>query len=270
MTLFYLCASLLAGIALAPLAGLPLISALAAGILLFLFAFTFQKFRIPFLCLAFLLFGSARLAAARPAPGPKFLGSYVNQTAALDVELEEDPVPQGRGLSVRARVDRIILPEGESKTLDGSLLVEFREPPDGWDPHYGDRVRLSGLLQPPPIVTGFRLCRLSCSARRICRAEGSGGAIDRRHEAEVHSWKRSMPSGAKRWKFSGGFSPNRRARCCREFCWGTTVPFRKICSWRLRKPEPPTSWRSRGSTSRSCRPCSLPSPGACHARSRAG
>ncbi|MGD0172965.1 MAG: ComEC/Rec2 family competence protein [Anaerolineales bacterium] len=155
MTLFYLCTSFLAGIALAPLAGLPLVSSLGSGALFFLFAFTIKKFRIPFFCLAFFLLGSARLAAAQPKPGPNFLGSYVNQSAALEVELEEDPVPQGRGLRVRARVDRIARPEGDVSGLDGTLLVEFREWPEGWTPRYGDRVRLSGLLQPPPIVKGF-------------------------------------------------------------------------------------------------------------------
>jgi len=130
MTLFYLCTAFLSGIALAPLAGLPLVSSLGSGALFFLFAFTLKKFRVPFFCLAFFLFGSARLAAAQPKPGPNFLGSYVNQSAVFEVELEEDPVPQGRGLRVRER-------------------------PEGWTPRYGDRVRLSGLLQPPPIVKGF-------------------------------------------------------------------------------------------------------------------
>ena len=155
MTLFYLCTSFLAGIALAPLAGLPLVSSLGSGALFFLFAFTLIKFRVPFLCLAFFLLGSARLAAARPKPGPNFLGSYVNQSAVFEVELEEDPVPQGRGLRFRGRVDRIARLEGDVSGLDGTLLVEFRERPEGWTPRYGDRVRLSGLLQPPPIVKGF-------------------------------------------------------------------------------------------------------------------
>jgi competence protein ComEC len=155
MTLFYLCTAWLAGIALAPLAGLPLLSSLAAGALFFLFAFTLRKFRIVFLCLAIFLLGSARLAFAQPKPGPHFLGSYINQSAVFDVALEEDPVPKGSGFRVRARVERIAGPEGDVTGLEGTVLVEFRNRPAGWIPLYGDRVRLSGLLQPPPIVTGF-------------------------------------------------------------------------------------------------------------------
>jgi competence protein ComEC len=155
MTLFYLCMAWLAGIGLAPLAGLPLISALAAGVLFFLFAFTIRKFRILFLCLAFFLFGSARLAVARPKPGPHFLGSYINQSGTFEVVLEEDSIPQAEGLRVRARVDRMDGPEGEVNGLEGALLVEFRSRPEGWVPRFGDRVRLSGLLQPPPKVEGF-------------------------------------------------------------------------------------------------------------------
>jgi competence protein ComEC len=155
MALFYLCTAWLAGIALAPLAGLPPLSALAAGAFFFLFAFTLRKLRIPFLCIAFLLLGSARLAFAQPKPGPHFLGSYINQSAAFDVELEEDLVPQGRGLRVHVRVERIAGPEGEVTGIDGTLLIEFRNRPEGWNPRYGDRARVTGLLQPPPIVTGF-------------------------------------------------------------------------------------------------------------------
>jgi competence protein ComEC len=155
MTLFYICTAWLAGIALAPLAGLPPLPALVAGSFFFLFAFTLRKLRIFFLCLAFLLFGSARLALARPKPGPHFLGSYLHQSATLDAVLEEDPVPQGYGLRVRARVEHISGPEGELDGLEGTLLVEFRDRPVDWNPRYGDRVRLSGLIEPPPVVAGF-------------------------------------------------------------------------------------------------------------------
>jgi competence protein ComEC len=155
MTLFYYCTAFLSGVALAPLAGLPLVAALGSAALFFLFAITLHKFRIPFLCLAFFLFGAARLASAQPKPGPNFLGTYVNQSGVVDVELEGDPVPVGQGLRVRARVDRIDRPDVDANGLEGSLLVEFSARPADWTPRYGDLVRLSGLLQPPPTVTGF-------------------------------------------------------------------------------------------------------------------
>jgi competence protein ComEC len=155
MTLFYFCAAWLAGIGIAPLAGLPPVPALIAGASFFLFAFTLRRRRILFLCMAFFLFGSARLGFARPNPGPHFLGSYINQSASFDVELEEDSIPRGRGLQVRARVISINRPEGDVNGLEGTLLVEFRNRPEGWTPRYGDRVRLAGLLQPPPVVKGF-------------------------------------------------------------------------------------------------------------------
>jgi len=156
MTLFYFCIAWLAGIALAPPLGLPLISFLIAGALFFLFAFTVRKFRIPFLCLAFFLLGGARLSAAQPKPGPSFIGSYLNRSAVFEVVLDEDPIPRGSGFRVRAHVVLIGFNEGEEiRNLEGAILVEFGTPPDGWQPRYGDRAKLSGVLLPPRTIEGF-------------------------------------------------------------------------------------------------------------------
>jgi competence protein ComEC len=156
MTLFYLCVSWLAGIALAAPIGLPLAASFIAGALFFLFAFTVKKIRIPFFCLAFFLFGGARLAAAQPEPGPGFVGAYIGAPADFEVVLEEDPLPGSDGYRVRARVDRIILGDDEEfLKLEGAVLVEFRASPAGRQLRYGDRVLLSGVLTPPPVVSGF-------------------------------------------------------------------------------------------------------------------
>jgi competence protein ComEC len=156
MTLFYFCIAWLAGIALASPLGLPLSSSLLAGALLFLFSFTIRKFRIVLLCMAFFLFGCARLSAAQPKPGSGFIGSYVNSSAVFEVVLEEDPIPRGSGFRVRARVVRLTLGDGEEfRDLDGAVLVEFQYPPEDWRPRYGNRLVLSGLLQPPPEIEGF-------------------------------------------------------------------------------------------------------------------
>jgi len=156
MTLFYLCNAWLAGIALAAPLGLPLTASLVSGSLLLLFAFTIKKFRIPCLCLAFFLFGGARLSAAQPKPGPQFIGSYIGIPAEFEVVLEEDPLPGGGGFRVRARVVRVILDGWEEfENLDGAILLEFRSPPGDEVLRYGDRVRLSGVLGPPPVIQGF-------------------------------------------------------------------------------------------------------------------
>ncbi len=155
MTLFYLCFSWLAGVALASPLGLPLPAFLTAGVLFFLFALTLKKFRIPFLCLAFFLFGGARLSAAQPNPGPGFIGTYIGAAADFDAVLAEDPLPGGR-FRVRARIERVILDSGEEfHDLNGAVLLEFRSPPAGVELRYGDRVRLSGVLGPPPVIQGF-------------------------------------------------------------------------------------------------------------------
>jgi competence protein ComEC len=155
MTLFYICIAWLAGIGLAAPLGLPLAASLIAGILFFLLAFTVKKFRIPFLCLAFFLFGGARLSAAQPKPGPEFIGTYIGTTADFEAVLEEDPLPGSR-FRVRARVVRVILDAGdEILNLDGAILLEFRSPPGDSELRYGDRVRLSGVLGPPPVIQGF-------------------------------------------------------------------------------------------------------------------
>jgi hypothetical protein len=136
MTLFYLCIAWLSGIALASPIGLPLASSLLAGGLFFLSAFTVRKLRIPFLCLAFFLLGSARLSSVQPQPGPTFIGSYVGSSAEFEVVLEEDPIPRGAGFRVRARVARVVLDAGEEfQDLDGSVLVEFRTAPEMDESH---------------------------------------------------------------------------------------------------------------------------------------
>jgi competence protein ComEC len=156
MTLFYLCFSWLAGIALAPSIGLPFFSSLLAAVLLFLFAFTVRRFRIPFLCAAFFLFGSARLSAAQPKPGPSFIGSHINASGEFDVVLDEDPLPRGSGYRARAHVKRMVLEAAsEFEDLEGAVLVEYRASPQEGGLRYGDRVRLSGLLKPPPEIEGF-------------------------------------------------------------------------------------------------------------------
>ncbi|MBN2085325.1 MAG: ComEC/Rec2 family competence protein [Anaerolineales bacterium] len=156
MTLFYVCIAWLAGIALASPLGLPFFASLISGILIFLFAFTIKKFRIPFLCLAFFLFGGARLAAAQPKPGPQFTGSYIGIPAEFEAVLEEEPRPGGRGFRVRARVARVIPESGmEFVNLDGAILLEFRSQPEDTELRYGDRLRLSGVLGPPPVIQGF-------------------------------------------------------------------------------------------------------------------
>ena len=156
MTLFYLSIAWMAGIAVAPLLGLPLISPLISGSCLLLFSFTLRRIRIPLLCTACFLLGSARLSAAQPNPGPKFIGAYLNRSAVFLAALDEDPVPRGSGLRIRADVQEIQLGGGETvRDLDGAVLVEFDTPPADWDLRYGDRVRLSGFLRPPPKVEGF-------------------------------------------------------------------------------------------------------------------
>jgi competence protein ComEC len=156
MTLFCICMAWLAGIALASPLGLPLASALVSGSLLLLFAFTVRKLRTVFLCLAFFLLGCARLSAAQPRQGPGFLGTYVGSSAEFEVVLEEDPIPRQSGFRVRARVERILLEDGrELRNLEGAVLVEFRVAPAEKRLQYGNRLLLSGLLQPPPEVQGF-------------------------------------------------------------------------------------------------------------------
>jgi competence protein ComEC len=156
MTLFYLCISWLAGIALAPVVGLPLAASLVSGALFFLFAFTVRKIRIAFLCLSFFLFGSARLSAAQPAPGPSFVGFYVGSSAEWEIELEEDPVARTNGLRARARIVRIRLDDGtDVRDLEGMVLVELPADSEDRSVRYGDRLVLYGSLQPPPEIEGF-------------------------------------------------------------------------------------------------------------------
>jgi competence protein ComEC len=156
MTLFYLCIAWLAGIALASPVGLPLAAALIAGVLLFVLAFTVKKFRIPILCCSFFLFGSARLSAAVPKPGPDFIGTYIGSSTGFDLFLTEDPVLKGAKYRARAQVERVTLDDGKDiADPDGDIFLELRVSPESASLRYGDRVLCSGLLQPPPEVQGF-------------------------------------------------------------------------------------------------------------------
>jgi competence protein ComEC len=156
MTLFYICISWMAGIALAAPIGLPLSSSLIAGILLALAAYTVRQIRIPVLCAAFFLLGGARLSAAQPEAGPDFIGTYVNTSGEFEIVLEEDPLPRGSGFRARARVERIDLGGGaEFHNLKGAVLAEFQALPESGGIRYGDHLQASGFLKPPPDIEGF-------------------------------------------------------------------------------------------------------------------
>lgn len=157
MTLFWLCLAWMGGIALAPYTAFPLETGVVAGILLFFLSATVRhRLRLLLLILAFVFLAGARVSAARPASGPAFIGSHLHQSVTLDLILEEDAEPRGNGIRFHARAMRLLSGEGdEIPYLEGMALVEFTSRPEEWSPQYGDQVRLTGLLQPPPEVDGF-------------------------------------------------------------------------------------------------------------------
>jgi competence protein ComEC len=157
MILFWLCLAWMAGIALAPLTGFPLETFLPAGALSILLAAAApRRFRMTLCVLAIGFLGGARWLLAQPVPGESFVGSYGHQFATLDLLLEEDGQSNGNGIRFRARAERLRTGEdGEWIALEGLVIVDFRARPEGWMPRYGDRVRVRGVIQPPPVVEDF-------------------------------------------------------------------------------------------------------------------
>jgi len=97
--------------------------------------------------------GAARLTLSLPAaPGPGDLGAYVDRgPLRLEGVILSDPEAGGERVWVRVRAQRLALGEGEFQPVEGQLQAGL---PALQDWRYGDRVLLTGRLQPPPNFAG--------------------------------------------------------------------------------------------------------------------
>jgi competence protein ComEC len=161
MTLVYLAVAWLAGIALAktlnpPWQILPVL-ALAALLVLLLWreddAPGGDRIRLGALCALMLALGVGRFLLAVPRFDETSLATY-NDVGRVTLEgvVVGEPDERERYTNLRVQAARLTLPDGAEREIEGLALVKAdRYPPR----RYGDRVRVEGLLETPPILDEF-------------------------------------------------------------------------------------------------------------------
>ena len=151
--------------------------ALAAGSLVLLRAE--RRLRLPLLCALALGLGAARYQAARPPlDDPHFVASYDEAGGAiLDGVITDDPQIKEGQVNLRVEAESILPPAApEPIAVHGLVLVTTPEQSASrlaatGDPgfRYGDRVRVYGALETPPVFEGFsyrdRLARFDIYAQ---------------------------------------------------------------------------------------------------------
>jgi competence protein ComEC len=155
MTIIYLGIAWLFGIGIAAVAELPLWPWLTAAILSFVSAIILRRqpaSRLWLLALSALFLGAARYTAAVPQIGPEHVAYYNGQEVVITGLVAAEPDLHDRILNLRLESESIVLSEGESRPVEGPVLVAtspFRSIP------YGARLRLAGRLEAPPEDAGF-------------------------------------------------------------------------------------------------------------------
>ena len=160
MFLVYLAVSWLAGIALAktidfPWQALPVLG-LAAFLALLLWRDTgLGKARVQLgaLCALGLILGAGRFLIAVPRFDETSLATY-NDIGWVKLEgvVVGEPDEREGYTNLRVRAERLALPDGVELEADGLVLVKAGRYPRR---KYGDRVRVEGLLESPPIFEEF-------------------------------------------------------------------------------------------------------------------
>lgn len=156
MPLLYLAVAWLAGIALAktfhpPWQALPVL-ALTAILVLILWRER-PRVRLGAICALTLALGAGRFLLALPHFDATSLASYhdVGRVTVEGVVVGEPDEREGV-TNLRVRVERLTLPGGATIKVNGLALVKTARYPRR---HYGDRVRVEGVLETPPEFEGF-------------------------------------------------------------------------------------------------------------------
>jgi competence protein ComEC len=156
MALVYLAVAWLAGIALAKTVGLgwqvlPLLG-LAALLGLLLWRDD-RRVRLGALCALMLALGAGRLLLAVPHFDETSLATYNDAGwVALEGVVVGEPDERERYTNLRVRAERLTLPDGAELDVEGLALVRADRYPRRY---YGDRVRVDGLLETPPVFEEF-------------------------------------------------------------------------------------------------------------------
>lgn len=112
-----------------------------------------QRIRMGSLCLLVGTLGAARLLLAVPRFDDRSLSTY-NDVGWVTLEgvVVGDPDEQDRYTNLRLRAEWLELPDGTERDVEGLALVQTSRYPRRAS---GDRLRITGQLESPPIYEGF-------------------------------------------------------------------------------------------------------------------
>jgi competence protein ComEC len=156
MTIVYLAAAWLAGIALAKQISLPWQAIVLSGLFSFPVLFLWRdnhRIRLAAACTLALTLGAGRLLLANPHFGENSLATY-NDVGWVTLEgiVVGEPDVRDTYTNLRVRAERLVLPDNTEMSVKGLVLVKADRFPQ-WS--YGDRVRVRGPLETPPVLEDF-------------------------------------------------------------------------------------------------------------------
>lgn len=161
--------------------GIALASALHLPIELFFLAFLLpiiglvlwrddRRGRLIWISVIFAIGGAVWFTVRQPRFDENFLPTYNGiGEVTIDGVIEADPDVRDTYLNLRVTADRLTMPDGSSRPIEGLVLVRPSRPADF---RYGDRVRVTGELTAPPEFATF-------SYRDFLARQGIYSMIDR-------------------------------------------------------------------------------------------
>ena len=156
MLLVYLAVAWLAGMVLAKEAGPPwqVLPALGlVSVLGLVLGRRDARVRVGAACLLSLTLGAGRLLVELPRFDETSLATYndVGRVAVVGVVVQ-DPDERDTYTNLRLQAEHLTLPDGSGLAVEGLALVRADRYPRR---QYGDRVRVEGLLETPPVLDDF-------------------------------------------------------------------------------------------------------------------
>jgi competence protein ComEC len=156
MTLIFLSAAWLAGIALAHALTLPWQILLLIGLIGAIGLVGWRggrRLRLACGCLLALALGGGRFLLSRPHFDARSLATYNDVgTVTLEGVVATEPDVREAHVNLRVRAEQVTLPDGRELEVDGLALVRAKRYP-AFD--YGDRLRITGPLATPPTDRDF-------------------------------------------------------------------------------------------------------------------
>ncbi|MCP4541235.1 MAG: DNA internalization-related competence protein ComEC/Rec2 [Chloroflexi bacterium] len=152
----YLVAPWFAGIALAKVIHPPWQALLLLGLIAILFlVLCWQEIRIRWAagCVLVLVLGAGRFVYDLPRFDETFLATYNDVGwVVLEGVVVSEPDEREHHTNLRVKAEQLTLPNGTELEIEGMVLIGVESYPQR---HYGDRIRVEGLLETPPVLENF-------------------------------------------------------------------------------------------------------------------